>query len=226
MSGSQTFFDAAEKIGAVKVKLCGFTDAGEAEQAIELGADALGFNFWPKSKRYLDPAIGREWLPDLAGKITRVGVFVNASESEILSLLEGGLIDAAQLHGDETPEFVASLIERGHRAFKALGVKDRSQLENAAAFPGDMLLLDAWAPVERGGTGEAMDWALGAEAVQRWPDRHIILAGGLKPENVADAIRQVRPFAVDVASGIEAGTPGRKDPTLMATFLEAAREIG
>ncbi len=226
MPGSPTFFEAAEKTGAAKVKLCGFTDPGEAEGAIELGADALGFNFWPKSKRYLAPVAAREWLPGLAGKITRVGVFVNASEPEILALLEDGLIDAAQLHGDESPALVASLLERGHRAFKALGVKDGSQLEAAAAFPGDTLLLDAWAPVERGGTGETMDWALGREAVTHWPDRRIILAGGLKPENVAAAIRQVRPFAVDVASGIEAGTPGRKDPDLMAAFLRAVREIG
>lgn len=219
-----SFFDAPSS-GHTRVKLCGFTAADEAALAVELGADALGFNFWPKSKRFLSPVAAREWLPGLAGKITRMGVFVNASESEILALLDDDLIDAAQLHGEESPALVASLLDHGHRAFKALGVKDRSQLETAAAFPGDTLLLDAWAPVYRGGTGETMDWALGREAVTRWPDRGIILAGGLTPDNVAAAIRQVRPFAVDVASGIEAGTPGRKDPGLMRAFLEAAREI-
>lgn len=226
MAEFSEFFQVASPEGRTKVKLCGFTDPGEAGTAIELGADALGLNFWPRSKRYLDPENARSWLPELAGEITRVGVFVNASESEILSLLEDGLIDAAQLHGDETPEFVASLLERGHRAFKALGVKNAAQFADAARFPGDTLLLDAWAPVERGGTGETMDWALGREAVDRWPERRIILAGGLKPENLAAAVRQVRPFAVDVASGIEAGTPGRKDAGLMKAFLEAARENG
>lgn len=220
-----SFFDPPPS-GRAKVKFCGFTEPADAETAIEIGADALGFNFWPKSKRHLCPVTARNWLTDLAGKITRVGVFVNPSEEEVLPLLESGLIDVAQLHGDETPEFVDSLLARGHRAFKALGVKDRAQLDRASAFPGDSLLLDAWAPVERGGTGETMDWRLGREAVERWPGRRIILAGGLTPGNVADAIRQVRPFAVDVASGIESDTPGRKDAGLMRAFAEAVREIG
>ena len=221
-----TFFDPPTTPGRVKAKICGFTDAEEAEKAIALGADALGINFWPKSKRYLSLADGLPWLRPLAGTVTRIGVFVNATEDEIAATLDSGAIDAAQLHGDESPEQVSALIERGYHAFKALGVKDHTMLERAAEFPGETLLLDAWAPVEYGGTGETMDWALGREAVTRWPERRIVLAGGLTPENVGDAIRQVHPFGVDVASGVESGIPGRKDLDKVAAFLEAVREIG
>lgn len=212
--------------GPTKAKICGLTRPDEAEHVVELGADALGLNFWPKSKRHLPLESGLPWLRDLAGRVTRIGVFVNATEDEIRTALESGAIDAAQLHGDEPVPLVASLVDQGYPVFKALGVKDRAALEIAAVYPGDTLLLDAWAPVEYGGTGETMDWALGREAVVAWPDRRIVLAGGLTPENVADAIRQVRPFGVDVASGVEAGTPGRKDLGRVAAFLQAVREIG
>ena len=219
---SLAFFDR----GPTKAKICGLTRADEATQVVERGADALGLNFWPRSKRYLPLEDGLPWLRELAGEVTRIGVFVNATEDEIIRTLESGAIDVAQLHGDESISQVASLLDRGYHVFKALGVKDRAALEAAALYPGDTLLLDAWAPVEYGGTGETMDWALGHEAVVAWPDRRIVLAGGLTPDTVAEAIRQVRPFAVDVASGVEAGTPGRKDLDRVAAFLEAVREIG
>ena len=212
--------------GPTKAKICGLTRADEAAQVVERGADALGLNFWPKSKRYLPLESGLPWLRELAGEVTRIGVFVNATEDEIIATLESGAIDVAQLHGDEPVPLVSSLLDRGYGVFKALGVKDRTGLERAAVYPGDTLLLDAWAPADYGGTGETMDWALGHEAVVAWPDRRIVLAGGLTPETVADAIRQVRPFAVDVASGVEAGTPGRKDLDRVTAFLEAVREIG
>lgn len=212
--------------GPVKAKICGLTRGDEAAQIAAMGADALGINFWPGSKRHIAPEMAAPWLRELAGVVTRVGVFVNASDAEMLALLEEGLIDAAQLHGDEAPEQVARLISRGHVAYKALGVRDRAGLDAAAGFPGSVLLLDAWAPVTYGGTGETIDWALGREAVERWPERRIVLAGGLTPENVAEAIRQVGPFAVDVASGVESGTPGRKDLEKVRAFLEAVAKRG
>lgn len=222
MPSLDTFFDP----GPTKAKICGFTDEEEAVHAVASGADALGFNFWPKSKRFLSLESALPWLRELAGSVTRIGVFVNANEEELLAVLDSGAIDAAQLHGDESTDLVASLLDRGYRTFKALGVKDRDALAHAAAYPGDTLLLDAWAPVEYGGTGETMDWSLGSEAVKSWPERQVVLAGGLTPDTVGEAIRQVRPFGVDVASGVEAGTPGRKDPGKVAAFLQAVQEIG
>lgn len=207
--------------GPVKAKICGITRGDEAAEIAAMGADALGINFWPGSKRHIAPETAAPWLRELADGVTRVGVFVNATEAEMLALLEDGLIDAAQLHGDETPDLVGRLLARGHVAYKALGVRDRAGLDVAAGFPGQVLLLDAWAPVTYGGTGETMDWALGHEAVTRWPDRRIVLAGGLTPANVSEAIRQVSPFAVDVASGVESGTPGRKDLEKVRAFLDA-----
>ena len=134
------------------------------------------------------------------------------------------MIDWIQLHGDETPDRVRSLTQQGLPVFKALGVRDRSSLKAAAAHDSPTLLLDAYAPNEYGGSGATMDWALGAAAVQEWPDRQIVLAGGLTPENVAEAIRQVRPAAVDVASGVEI-SPGRKSLELVRAFIEAARSL-
>ena len=204
---------------SVRTKICGIRSEDQARAIIELGADALGFNFWPRSKRYLDPA-NAGWLRGLAGQTIRVGVFVNADESTIREWLDHDLIDWAQLHGDESPETVHSLLGQGYRVFKAFGVKDDSSLGQINDFPGP-ILLDAYAPTQYGGSGEAMDWALGSKAVQQHPDRQIILAGGLTPENVSAAIEQVHPAAVDVASGVEL-EPGLKDLALCERFIREA----
>ncbi|MEM6279520.1 MAG: phosphoribosylanthranilate isomerase [Verrucomicrobiota bacterium] len=205
------------------VKICGITTGEQAEAIVNLGADALGINFWPRSKRFIALAEALPWLRDLEGTVPRVAVTVNASDDELLEIHESGGIDFIQLHGDETPDRVESLTLQGLPVFKAIGVKDREMLESAAAFPGSTLLLDAYAPVEYGGSGETMDWALGAEAVEQWTDRQIVLAGGLKPENVAEAVRQVRPAGVDVASGVEE-SPGVKDLDAVRAFIEAVIE--
>jgi phosphoribosylanthranilate isomerase len=210
--------------GRVAVKICGITRADEAIAIVEAGADALGINFWPKSKRFIALEEARPWLQDLSGTVPRVAVTVNADDDELRRLHESGVIDWIQLHGDETPNRVRSLTQQGLPVFKALGVRDKSSLEAAAAHDSPTLLLDAYAPNEYGGSGATMDWALGATAVQEWPDRQIVLAGGLTPENVADAIRQVRPAAVDVASGVES-SPGRKDIEMVRAFIEAARSL-
>ena len=206
----------------VAVKICGITRGDEAHAIVAAGADALGINFWPKSKRFIALAEASPWLRELAGTVPRVAVTVNATEDELRAIHESGVIDWIQLHGDETPERVRSLSQQGLPVFKALGVKDRAMLETAADFDSPTLLLDAYAPNEYGGGGETMDWALGAEAVKRWPDRQILLAGGLTPENVAEAVRQVRPAGVDVASGVESA-PGRKDLAKVRAFIEAVR---
>lgn len=203
------------------VKVCGLRSIEQSEAVIEAGADAIGFNFWPKSKRYLKPA---DWLEEVVGA-TRVGLFVNAEIDEISEIYNRGLFDVAQLHGDESPEFLTALCASGVPAFKAMGVKNRDTLDLVEDYPGSLILLDAYAPVERGGTGETMDWTLGREAVERFPDRKIFLAGGLRPETVAAAVAQVRPDGVDVASGVESGTPGVKDLAKVRDFVAAAKGL-
>ncbi len=206
------------------VKICGITTADQASAIIDLGADALGINFWPKSKRYIALDAALPWLLEIAGTVPRVAVTVNASDDELHAIQDSGGIDFIQLHGDETPNRVRSLTQQGLVVFKAMGVKDRAMLESAAAYDSPTFLLDAYAPTEYGGSGETMDWSLGAEAVSQWPDRQIVLAGGLTADNVAEAIRQVRPAGVDVASGVEV-SPGVKDLDLVKAFLEAARSV-
>lgn len=206
------------------VKVCGVRTGEQALAVVDAGADALGINFWPKSKRFISLEEALPWLLELKGVVPRVAVTVNATDDELRELYESGGLDWLQLHGDETPDRVESLIQQGLPVFKALGIKDEAMLEAAADFPGGTLLLDAYAPVEYGGSGETMDWSLGAKAVRQWPDRQIVLAGGLSPENVAAAIRQVRPAAVDVASGVES-SPGVKDLELVKQFVEAAASV-
>jgi phosphoribosylanthranilate isomerase len=210
--------------GRVAVKICGITRSDEANAIVEAGADALGINFWPKSKRFIALEEALPWLQDLSGTVPRVAVTVNADDDELRRLHDSAVIDWIQLHGDETPDRVRSLTQQGLPVFKALGVRDRSSLKAAAAYDSPTLLLDAYAPNEYGGSGATMDWALGATAVQEWPDRQIVLAGGLTPDNVAEAIRQVRPAAVDVASGVEI-SPGRKSLELVRAFIEATRSL-
>lgn len=220
-----SFFDQSDE--RIHVKICGITQAEQARRIIDLGADAIGVNFWPQSKRYIALDDARPWLEELSGKVTRVGVFVNASKNEIARVLESGAIDYAQLHGDESIEELNALLNEKLPVFKALGIRDRDALELVVSYPGDAILLDAYAPSEYGGTGESFDWNLGRIAVEQYSQqKKIILAGGLTPNNVADAVRQVRPFAVDTASGVESGTPGIKDLDKVKHFIDAAKNPG
>lgn len=206
MSGRDFF--AARPDGRPKAKICGITTAEDAREVVAAGADALGINFWPRSKRFIPLESARAWLPDV--EVARVGVFVNATLAEITAVLDSGLIDYAQLHGDETPEFAEALAERGLPFIKALGVKDESSLAGLRDYATEGILLDAYCPGEYGGVGETFDWKLARQVVEQNPDRRVILAGGLNPGNVAGAVAAVRPFAVDIASGVESA-PGVKD---------------
>ncbi|MEM9283118.1 MAG: phosphoribosylanthranilate isomerase [Verrucomicrobiota bacterium] len=205
------------------VKICGITTGDQAASIIEAGADALGINFWPKSKRFIALDGALPWLREIGSSGPRVAVTVNASDDELQAIANSGAIDWIQLHGDETPNRVESLTQQGLPVFRAMGVKDEAMLQSAEAYPGTTLLLDAYAPTDYGGSGETMDWSLGVRAVKAWPDRQIVLAGGLTPENVADAVKQVKPAAVDVASGVES-SPGTKDLDLVKAFIDAARK--
>tara|TARA_R110000850_G_scaffold22504_3_gene66630 strand:- start:625 stop:1287 length:663 start_codon:yes stop_codon:yes gene_type:complete len=209
-------------LGRVAIKICGIRTGAQASAIIDAGADALGINFWPNSKRFIELDEALPWLKELGGTIPRVAVTVNATDDELHRLHDSGGLDWIQLHGDETPNRVESLLQQGLPVFRAMGVKDLAMLEAATDYPGTTLLLDAYAPTEYGGSGETMDWTLGAKAVQQWPERQIILAGGLVPNNVAKAISQVQPTGVDVASGVES-EPGVKDLDLVKAFIEAAK---
>lgn len=205
----------------VSLKICGVTVRGDGERLVALGADALGVNFWPRSKRYLAPE-NAAWLTGLAGKILRVGVFVNESPELPLRLIREGLLDAVQLHGDETPEDAVVYQEAGVPFFKAIGVKTLDDLARAADFHANAILLDAHAPGVYGGTGETFDWNAALDFKKSHPEIPIILAGGIIPENAALAADTVHPAALDVASGAEL-SPGIKDFDKVSALLAALK---
>ncbi len=203
---------------AVKVKICGVTAPEDAELALSLGAWAIGLVFYPKSPRRcgLDEAasIGAE----LKRRAEVVGVFVNAPLDELVATAEGAGLTMVQLHGSEGPSYCSEVARRsGLKVIKAAPVRDAASVRALAAFHTDFHLLDAHAPGKPGGTGESFDWSLAGEHPGKPP---LLLSGGLRPDNVAEAIAAVGPFAVDVASGVEA-EPGRKDPKKLELFFEA-----
>ena len=204
---------------SVALKICGVTTRDDAARLVALGVDALGVNFWPRSPRYLAPAAAA-WLGELAGQILRVGVFVNEPAALPLRLMRDGLLDAVQLHGDETPEATEIYQNEGVPFFKAIGVRTLADLERAAAYGARAILLDAPAPGVHGGTGRTFDWNAAIEYKTRHPLLPVILAGGIVPANAALAAATVRPAALDVASGAELA-PGRKDFHKVAALLAA-----
>lgn len=203
------------------VKICGITQEEQARQIIALGADALGLNFWPKSKRYL-PLEKAGWLPGLKDQTTLVAVLVNADERTLETLIDQRLVHIFQLHGDETPDQVAALTDRGLTVIKALAVRDRESLPRIGDYSCETILLDAYNPGLYGGTGETFPWDLALQAKEMYPDKRLILSGGLTPANIRRAIEETSPVAVDVASGVES-SPGIKDLTMVREFIEQAR---
>jgi len=212
-------FPDSSKIG---VKICGITQEAQAYAIIALGADALGINFWPGSKRFLPLDSAAAWLPPLRDQTTLVAVLVNAEKALLDTLLDRHLVHILQLHGDESPAEVAALQERGASVIKALQVRDRASLEQIGAYPCETILLDAYNPSRYGGTGETFPWELAVTAQDMFPEKRFILSGGLSAENVRAAIQEVRPAAVDVASGVESA-PGIKDLALVREFILEAR---
>jgi phosphoribosylanthranilate isomerase len=203
---------------ATRVKICGITRWEDAQLAVELGAAALGFNFYPLSPRYLAPAAAGAIAFKLPPLVMAVGVFANESDDEhVARVARESLVTAVQLHGPQFPPLGGGLA--GFTLIHAVTVGKRFRLEALRELWGDAFLLDAFDPELPGGTGKPFDWTLAREA-NRYGT--IILAGGLTPENVGQAIREVRPFAVDVASGVEA-TPRRKDPAKMRAFFAAVK---
>jgi phosphoribosylanthranilate isomerase len=197
----------------VKVKICGITNLRDALMATEEGADALGFVFVPGSPRQIDPDEAAKIRRHLPPFVSLVGVFANAPLDEVRRVAEVAHLSAVQLHGEEGPEYCFALQRRIIKAFR---VKDESSLSDLGRYPVEAFLLDSYSSSHQGGTGQTFDWALAREA-KRYGT--LILAGGLRPDNVAEAIRIVKPYAVDVSTGVE-GSPGRKDEGKVRRFLE------
>ncbi len=191
------------------LKVCGVTVEEEAERLVEMKVEALGFNFYKKSKRYLEPSEA-DWLKVLAGKVLRVGVFVNEGSDLPFRLYGEGMIDVIQLHGDEAVSEVSRFRAAGIPVIKALGIATKEDLKRADSYEVDAFLLDTHAPMLYGGTGKVFDWDLAVEFKGKVPEVPLILAGGIVPENAREAIACVRPAALDVASGAEI-SPGKKD---------------
>ncbi len=208
--------------GRVRVKICGVTHPDDAAAAVTLGVDALGLNFYAGSPRCLDPERDGAWIRELAGVVARVAVLVNPQREEIERLFAGRLVDAVQLHGDEDAAFCRSLAQAQIPFAKALRVRGAESLRPAGTFQTSWIVLDAYDPKAYGGTGQTTDWTLAAQAVREGEAAgyRVILSGGLHPGNVAQAVCAVRPFAVDVASGVEKPDDRRrKDRGRMEAFL-------
>jgi len=201
-----------------KIKICGIKNLSDALAALDAGADLIGFNFYLKSPRYIEVGRCRDIMSVMRkhGHITYVGVFVNASVGEIRATMETCGLSLAQLHGDETSEMLNSLDNKAFKAFRGIpeNINGFSR-QDAPAF-----LVDAAVKGIYGGSGVTADWQGAAELAKEYP---LLLAGGLTPENVAGALRQVRPWGVDVASGVEFA-PGEKDPGKIKAFVKAVKE--
>lgn len=203
---------------SVRVKICGVTNAGDAALAVHYGADLIGLNFYPPSPRYVDVETARAICTAIPARVLCVGVFVNAERHHILDCIEQVGLDLVQFHGDEEAEDLSGW---PCGTIKAVRIAPDGPLPDLAQIPTNYLLLDTYKTGRYGGTGATFGWAQMLPAISPRAER-VILAGGLSPENVASAVRTVRPWAVDVASGVEA-TPRQKDPEKMRAFITNAK---
>lgn len=204
------------------VKICGITRPEQAEEIFTLGADAVGINLWPQSKRHMPLTVAMNTLTGVAAQHALVAVLVNANADLINAAIGSGLFQALQLHGDETPRDVERLMNRSVNVIKALQVRDAASLTQIGDFPCQAILLDAYNPGTYGGGGHAFPWELAVRAKEMFPDKQIVLSGGLNADNVRLAVQQTCPVAVDVASGVESA-PGVKDLSLVTRFIAEAR---
>lgn len=210
-----TFFDP----GDLRVKICGVTNPADAALVVEAGADAVGINLFPGSKRFVELHEVRDWVAEIP--ITRIAVVVNATREDVTRIVEAACFDAIQFHGDETPDFCAECPIVWIRALRVAGPH---ALRHALEYATQSILLDGFSASGYGGTGTAVDIELARDFVRWNPGRQVILAGGLKPDTVARTAHLVKPHAVDVAGGVETeGDPRRKDHAKVRAFVEAAR---
>lgn len=201
------------------IKICGIKTVNDALAAMDAGADLLGFNFYLKSPRYIDVGTCRDIMSVMRkyGHITYVGLFVNASVAEVRATIETCGLSLAQLHGDETSEMLDALDGKAFKAFRGVP----QNINGFARSDAPALLVDAEVKGAYGGTGVTAAWNKVAELAKQYP---LLLAGGLTPENVADAVRQVKPWGVDVASGVESSA-GSKDASKMRAFVQAVQRL-
>ena len=196
------------------IKICGITRLEDAEAAVAAGANALGFVFWTKSARFIEPGKAREIVATLPPSVTPIGVFVDQPSDEVNAVVLQVGLGAVQLHGHENEAYVKTMTRPVVKAV-AVGAESAPSIDN---WPSEVtVLLDVHDPVKKGGTGRTIDWTVAAEIAKR---RNIVLAGGLAPENVADAIARVRPYGIDVSSGVET-QPGIKDHERIKALFEA-----
>lgn len=201
------------------IKICGVTSVEDAEQVIELGADAIGLNFVLSSKRRVTREQAAGIVRAVQGRVELVAVVADPTDAEVKELREELGISWLQLHGQEPAARVSRLLPN---AYKAVAIEDAADARRAATFPGERLLVDTKVSGASGGTGKVFDWQLVTELAER---RQLILAGGLTPLNVASAVRVLEPFGVDVASGVESA-PGKKDVEKLRAFVQAVRSAG
>lgn len=209
------------KPNQVGVKICGIRSLDDAVQCINLGADALGINFWNKSKRYVTRDIVETWVDKLDPKVERIGVFVNESYENIISLIDDGIIHAAQLHGNEDNSFCEKFLDK-YKVIRAVGIKDDESVDNATRIVVKTVLLDTFCGNDFGGSGHTFEWNYAKKFKSKNPERPLILAGGLNISNITTAINEVAPSAVDVASGVE-NESGFKDPLLVEKFINSVK---
>jgi phosphoribosylanthranilate isomerase len=204
-----------------RIKICGITNVEDALAAVDLGADALGFIFVPETPRYIEPQNAARVINKLPPFITKVGVFADEPLENISQIIQTCGLNAIQLHGSETPEYCDKIRVRSRAIIiKSFRVKDRHSLSPIPEYKVSAYLLDTYVKGKKGGTGETFNWDLAIEAKKYG---RIMIAGGLTPENVAEAIRHVQPYAVDVGSGVEA-RPGKKDHAKIKAFIENVRQ--
>lgn len=204
--------------GGVIVKICGITSGEDAQAAVKAGADALGFMFYSKSSRNISPEKAAHIIKDLPSSVRKVGVFVDAPPEEIKNIISISGIDTVQLHGSESPKLCGEL--EGVTIYKAFRIKDQTSLESLQDYCVSAWLLDSYVPGTHGGTGETFNWDIAVQAASFGTP--IILAGGLTPENVRAAVSKVKPYGVDVSSGVES-SPGKKDPRKIEQFIQEAK---
>jgi phosphoribosylanthranilate isomerase len=203
------------------IKICGITNIDDARAAIDAGADALGFNFYKPSPRYISPENAREIIEQLPTSVLTVGVFVNEDMQSLTGIANTTGISALQLHGDESPSYCRALAVN-YEVIKTLAVSGNFDTQTVQAYEVQAVMLDTRDNTLRGGTGRAFDWSIASRVNQLVP--RLFLAGGLSPENIEEAIKIVRPFAVDACSALE-DRPGRKNKERMRTFVEKARGV-
>ncbi|MFP4013338.1 MAG: phosphoribosylanthranilate isomerase [Chitinispirillaceae bacterium] len=201
----------------IRIKICGITRYEDARVAANLGVDALGFIFYPKSPRYISPENASDIIRKLPPFVTKVGVFVNEESGHVMEVAGNAGLDTVQLHGDESPEYCAQL---RMPVVKSFSVAPNSDLSLLSAYDVSGFLLDTWSSEKRGGTGTTFDWSVAVKACNLY--KSVILAGGLGPSNVLEAIENVRPFAVDVNSGVEI-SPGVKNPYKMREVISIVK---